>query len=264
MKSELTRREALKAGAVAMGSLAAVPSLGGTVAMSFDEYRAHDGLALAGLVRKGDVTASELLEQAVARASAVEPSINSIVEELYDRARREVKEGLPAGPFRGVPFLLKDLGMALEGTVTTQGSRFFKDWVADYTSTVVERYQRAGLVIMGKSASPEFGGTATTESILFGDTRNPWNLAHSAGGSSGGSAAASGPTTPSSSNRTHPIRFMIPPSIRGRQREEGSGATLLRCRSPWVPLRRGGSPPSPDRSRCGHSPACPHRRWSGR
>jgi Asp-tRNA(Asn)/Glu-tRNA(Gln) amidotransferase A subunit family amidase len=80
--------------------------------------------------------------------------------------------------------------MALEGTVTTQGSRFYRDWVADYTSTVVKRYQQAGLLIMGKSASPEFGGTGTTESILFGDTRNPWNLEHSAGGSSGGSAAA--------------------------------------------------------------------------
>lgn len=127
---------------------------------------------------------------ALSRASVVNPKINCIVEELYDRARRNTKSGLPQGPFTGVPFLLKDLGMALEGTVTTQGSRFFKDWKADYTSTIVERYQQAGLVIMGKSASPEFGGTPTTESILFGDTRNPWDLEYSAGGSSGGSAAA--------------------------------------------------------------------------
>ena len=190
MNTELTRREALKSGALALGSMAAAPGMTATGPMSFEEYRSHDGLALAARSRQGEVTAAEVLDMAIARASIVEPSINCIAEELYDRARKEVQGGLPQGPFTGVPFLLKDLAMALEGTVTTQGSRFFEDWVADYTSTVVSRYQRAGLVIMGKSTSPEFGGTATTESILFGDTRNPWNLAHSAGGSSGGSAAA--------------------------------------------------------------------------
>ena len=192
MDYTMSRRALLKQGLTVSAALGMAPavSLASRGAMSFDEYRTLDGLALAGLVRKGEVTASEVLELAIARAEAVNPELNAIVEKLYDRARVEAKGTLPQGPFTGVPFLLKDLGMALEGTVTTQGSRFYKDWVADYTSTVVTRYQQAGLVIMGKSASPEFGGTATTESILFGDTRNPWNLGRSAGGSSGGSAAA--------------------------------------------------------------------------
>ena len=192
MVADPGRRELLKNGLLATAALSVVPTFGWSAspAMSFKEYRSQDALGLAGLVAAGEVSAAEVLELAIARASAVNPQINCIVEELYDRARKEAQAGLPAGPFTGVPFLLKDLALALEGTVTTQGSRFFQDWVADYTSTVVERYQRAGLVILGKTASPEFGGTGTTESILFGDTRNPWNLEHSAGGSSGGSAAA--------------------------------------------------------------------------
>jgi Asp-tRNA(Asn)/Glu-tRNA(Gln) amidotransferase A subunit family amidase len=192
MVAELGRRKLLKNGLLAAAALSVTSPMGWSAssAMSFEEYRSKDALGLAGLVASGEVSAAEVLELAIARAGAVNPQINCIVEELYDRARKEVQAGLPAGPFTGVPFLLKDLVMALEGTVTTQGSRFFKDWVADYTSSVVERYQRAGLVIFGKTASPEFGGTGTTESMLFGATRNPWNLEHSAGGSSGGSAAA--------------------------------------------------------------------------
>lgn len=192
MKNEVTRREMVKKSLVATAAVGMAPAMGlaARSAMSFEEYRSRDALALAQLIRDGEITAGETLELAIARANAVNPKVNCIVEELYDRARKESRGPLPKGPFTGVPFLLKDLALALEGTVTTQGSRFYRDWVADYTSTVVERYQKAGLVIMGKSASPEFGGTGTTESILFGDTRNPWNLEHSAGGSSGGSAAA--------------------------------------------------------------------------
>jgi Asp-tRNA(Asn)/Glu-tRNA(Gln) amidotransferase A subunit family amidase len=89
-----------------------------------------------------------------------------------------------------VPFLLKDLGISLKGTITTHGSRFFQDHVASLNSTLVERYRRAGLVIFGKTHSPEFGGSPSSESVLFGATRNPWNLERSAGGSSGGTAAA--------------------------------------------------------------------------
>ena len=192
MTKHLTRRNTIKMGLTSAAALSLGPALSAKAApvMSFDEYRSKDALGLAKLVRDGEVSALEVLELAITRANAVNPTINCIVEELYDRARLATKDGVHNGPFHGVPFLLKDLGMALEGTITTQGSRFFKDWRADYTSTVVKRYQQAGLAIMGKSASPEFGGTPTTESILFGDTRNPWNLNYSAGGSSGGSAAA--------------------------------------------------------------------------
>ncbi|MEH6605746.1 MAG: amidase [Pseudomonadales bacterium] len=190
--NEFTRRHIVKTGLITAGAVMAGPSIaiGRGHGLSFEEYRGYDALGLAQLVKDKGVSALELLEVAIARAEEVNPSINCMVEKLYDRARAEASQQLPEGPFSGVPFLLKDLGMALKGTVTTNGSRLYKDARLDYTSTVVERYQRAGLVIFGKTASPEFGGTGTTESILFGDTRNPWDLSRSAGGSSGGSAAA--------------------------------------------------------------------------
>lgn len=192
MNNELSRRKLLKSSITlaTAASVAPVMSFAARPALSFSEYRANDALALAALVSKGEVSALELLEIAISRSEAVNPSLNCVVEKLYDRARAAIKAGLPVGAFTGVPFMLKDLGMMLEGTVTTNGSRFYKNARMDYSSTVVERYQQAGLVIFGKTASPEFGGTPTTESILFGDTRNPWDLTRSTGGSSGGSAAA--------------------------------------------------------------------------
>jgi Asp-tRNA(Asn)/Glu-tRNA(Gln) amidotransferase A subunit family amidase len=192
MSPQLTRRALMQQGIALAAVAGAGPVMGRSsgAAMSFAEYRSHDALGLAQLVKRAEVSSMELLEIAIARSEAVNPSINCVVEKLYDHARSEISSGLPEGPFTGVPFMLKDLGMALQGTVTTNGSRFYRGSRMDYTSTVVERYQRAGLVIFGKTASPEFGGTPTTESILFGDTRNPWDLSRSAGGSSGGSAAA--------------------------------------------------------------------------
>jgi len=192
MSQPLGRRDLLKRGlgiAAAIGA-GQVLGLSGGRSLTFEEYRSYDALGLAELVRRSEVSALELLELALARSREVNPRINYLVEDLQVFARQALAAGLPRGPFTGVPFLLKDLGMALEGTVTTNGSRFYRDAVAGYTSTVVSRYQAAGLVIFGKTASPEFGGTGTTESILFGDTRNPWDLRRSAGGSSGGSAAA--------------------------------------------------------------------------
>ena len=191
MSQFVDRRTLIKRGLVlAAAGSAPVRIAAAASALSFDEYRSRDALGLAELVRSGEVSAPELLEIAIARSQAVNPVINCLVERLYDYARAAVARGLPSGPFTGVPFLLKDLGMHLAGTVTTNGSRFYRDAVADYTNTVVSRYQQAGLVIFGKTASPEFGGTGTTESILFGDTRNPWDMQRSAGGSSGGAAAA--------------------------------------------------------------------------
>jgi len=188
----ISRRELLKRGVALAASVGVAPVLGfgRGASLGFQEYRTYDALGLAQLVNKGEVSAMELLELAIARTEAVNSSINCVVEKLYDLARTAIEAGLPQGPFTGVPFMLKDLGMALKGTVTSNGSRFYKDARVDYTSTVVERYQRAGLVIFGKTATPEFGGTGTTESMLFGDTRNPWDLSRSSGGSSGGAAAA--------------------------------------------------------------------------
>ena len=157
--------------------------------MAFREYGNYDGVGLAELVRKKQVTARELLDEAVARTAKVDPQINAVVVKHYDYARRQIENGLPDGPFTGVPFLLKDLDL-LEGTRTTFGATVLKDFIADHSGTLTQRFLDTGVSIFGKSASPEFGLMPTTESRLFGPTRNPWNLDHSAGGSSGGAAAA--------------------------------------------------------------------------
>jgi amidase/6-aminohexanoate-cyclic-dimer hydrolase len=157
--------------------------------MAFTEYGSYDGVGLAELVRSKQVSASELLDEAIARTAKVDPRINAVVVKHYDYAQRQIDKGLPDGPFTGVPFLLKDLDV-LEGTRTTFGARVYRDNVADHSSTLARRFLDAGLAIFGKSSSPEFGLMPTTESRLFGPTRNPWNLAHSSGGSSGGAGAA--------------------------------------------------------------------------
>jgi amidase len=154
----------------------------------FKHFGDYDAIGLAGLVRKGEVSALELLDEAIARLGTVEPQLNAAPIRHDDFARGQIARGLPDGPFRGVPFLLKDITL-LAGTRTTQGSRAYKDFVADHSSTLVERFLKCGLTIFGKTASPEFGLTFTTEPLLHGPTRNPWNLVHSTGGSSGGAAA---------------------------------------------------------------------------
>jgi amidase/6-aminohexanoate-cyclic-dimer hydrolase len=157
--------------------------------MAFREYGSYDGIGLAELVRKKQVSAGELLDEAIARTAKIDPQINAVVVKHYDYAERQIDKGLPDGPFTGVPFLLKDLDL-LQGTRTTFGASIFKDNVADHTGTLVQRFLKSGVTIFGKSASPEFGLMPTTETRLFGPTRNPWNLAHSSGGSSGGAGAA--------------------------------------------------------------------------
>jgi Asp-tRNA(Asn)/Glu-tRNA(Gln) amidotransferase A subunit family amidase len=155
-----------------------------------DALDTYDALGLAELVRRREVKAEELLERAIARVEAVNPQINAVVAKHYDLARADVKARKLEGPFEGVPFLLKDLFVGLAGTVTTEGSVAFKSQVMDADTTIPARAKAAGMVVFGKTATPEFGLTVTTESTLFGATRNPWNLKHSAGGSSGGAAAA--------------------------------------------------------------------------
>jgi amidase len=153
-------------------------------------YEDFDGLALAALVRKGEVTASELLDAALARIEAQNPRLNAIVTRLDDLARQAIAASLPKGPFEGVPFVLKELLVSLVGAPTTSASRMLVANMPAADSELVARYKRAGLVILGKTNSSEFGLAPATESHLFGETRNPWNLALSPGGSSGGSAAA--------------------------------------------------------------------------
>jgi amidase/6-aminohexanoate-cyclic-dimer hydrolase len=154
------------------------------------DYGKHDALGLAALVKAREVSAQELLAEALARAEAAQASVNCFSSILPGHAKAQIAAGLGEGPFAGVPFALKDLGAALKGAPFTQGSRLYKDYVSPYDSVLTERYKRAGLVIFAQTTTPEFGGTTTTESVLFGKTRNPWNRDRIAGGSSGGAAAA--------------------------------------------------------------------------
>ena len=158
--------------------------------MGFADYERYDGLGLAALVRQGEVKAAEMLETAIERVEALNPALNAVVNRLYDQARAAVAAGLPAGPFSGVPYALKDLGALYTGAVTSYGSQLFAGSVADHDSELTLRLKRAGLVILAKTNTPEMGLAPSTEPRLFGPTRNPWNRAHSAGGSSGGAAAA--------------------------------------------------------------------------
>ncbi|MBM3488926.1 MAG: amidase [Alphaproteobacteria bacterium] len=156
----------------------------------FQEYEEYDALGLAALVRRKAVTPVELLDAAMARLARHNPRINAVCHVFEGEARARIAAGLPVGPFTGVPYLLKDLYALYAGQPTANGSRFYQGFVADHDSTLVERLKAAGLVIFGKTNTPEFGLSTSTEPALFGPSRNPWSLAHSAGGSSGGAAAA--------------------------------------------------------------------------
>jgi amidase len=155
-----------------------------------NDYIRYDAVGLAQLVRAREVSADELLEAAIAQAERVNPQINAVVTRLYDQARDAIDAGLPDGPLHGVPLLLKDLHALYQGSVTSNGCRFFSTNLADHDTELVARYKRAGAVIFGKTNTPEFGLTITTEPKLFGATRNPWHPEFTAGGSSGGAAAA--------------------------------------------------------------------------
>ena len=150
----------------------------------------HDALGLAALVKAREISPTELLNAAIERAETYNPRFNFMAQKHYDYARAAIAKGLPDGPFTGVPWLLKDLNTYIAGELTEGGSRFYKGYRATVTSELVRRYEKAGLVIFGKTTTPEFGLTGTTENKLTGNTRNPWNPDHITGGSSGGAAAA--------------------------------------------------------------------------
>jgi len=156
----------------------------------FPEYERYDAVGLAGLVRRGEVQPSELVEAAVARIEARNPALNAVIHPLFERARERARGNLPDGPLAGVPLVLKDLHAALAGEPLTSACRFLRDYVPDHDSEVVARLKRAGLLFVGKTNCPELGIMGVTEPALFGPTRNPWNPDHTPGGSSGGSAAA--------------------------------------------------------------------------
>lgn len=151
-----------------------------------------DATELAALVRAGTASSAELVDDAIARIERLDPRINAVIHERFDRARAEAAAELPDGPFRGVPFLVKDLGCEMAGEPHSMGNRALKD--ADHRATedsfLYESIRGAGFVTLGRTNTPELGGTITTEPEAFGPSRNPWNTDHSTGGSSGGSGAA--------------------------------------------------------------------------
>ena len=155
-----------------------------------DDFAWMDATAQAELVRKREVKPIELVESAIARIERLNPNLNAVVTPMYALARTAAVEKLPDGIFTGVPFLLKDILGAYAGVRMTLGSKLLKDFVQDHDSELVVRLKRAGLVIVGRTNTPEFGLLPTTEPELFGPCRNPWNTEHTPGGSSGGSAAA--------------------------------------------------------------------------
>lgn len=157
--------------------------------ISADDYLQHDGLGLAALIRDKQVTPAELLEAAIARADAVNPKINAVVIPMHEIARQRAQQAL-AGPFAGVPFLVKDVIQDYAGVPTTVGSAAVRDYVPDTHAEVTERFLRSGVVIFGKTNSPELALKGCTEPVRWGATRNPWNLDRTPGGSSGGAAAA--------------------------------------------------------------------------
>ena len=155
----------------------------------FPDYDDYDALGLAQLVAKGEAQPGELVEAATLRIDAVNPAINAVVHERLDAARREAATETRTGPFAGVPILIKDLVSEEESPVTF-GSVFLRDFVADITSEFRHRIHAAGFIDLGRTNTPEFGLLPTTEPVLHGPTRNPWDLTRSSGGSSGGAAAA--------------------------------------------------------------------------
>lgn len=157
---------------------------------AFPEYKQYDGLGLAELVRSGQVSAVEVVEEAIRRIETYNPKINAVIHKMYDRARKAAQGSLPDGPFKGVPFLYKDLHTMLEGVPTSCGGSLLKDVPQTHDSETAIRYKASGINSLGKTNTPELGIFPYTEPKTFGPTNNPWDLARSPGGSSGGSAAA--------------------------------------------------------------------------
>lgn len=157
---------------------------------SVKEYAAFDGVGLAALIRKREVSAKEVIESAIEKIQSIDPKINAVCHRLFDSAVRLCDLGVHDGPFAGVPFLLKDLVLQCKGVPVTNGSKLFEGFVARHDGELTKRYRAAGMIFVGRSNIPEFGLSCTTEPSLYGPTRNPWDLTRSPGGSSGGAAAA--------------------------------------------------------------------------
>lgn len=150
----------------------------------------HDATGVAASIRRGELSVTDAVEHSIARIEALNPDLNAVVGTRFEAALEDVERGLPDGPLHGVPTVIKTLSADVAGLPTTGGSRLFADNVAQHDSELVRRYRAAGMVVLGTSNTPELGKSGSTEPLLHGPTRNPWDRSRSAGGSSGGSAAA--------------------------------------------------------------------------
>ncbi|HEX8705121.1 MAG TPA: amidase [Myxococcaceae bacterium] len=160
--------------------------------MHLKEYIQFDGLGLAELVRRGEVSAGELVQLALKAIEQTHPRLNAVIATMEDSAQAALKQGLPQGPFTGVPFLIKDILLHAAGVPSAMGSQGLRELnlALPYDSTLMARYRQAGLVLLGRTNTPELGLSFSTEPLAWGPTRNPWNPEFSSGGSSGGSAVA--------------------------------------------------------------------------
>ena len=158
--------------------------------MAFAEYDRYDATGLAHLVRRGEVSPAELVEEAIARIERHNATLNAVVYKAYDEARKTATSELPDGPFKGVPFLIKDINLPVAGWPMTNGSAYLANYVSPADGELTRRYRASGMVLLGKTNTPEFGIPGTTEGRHLGICRNPWNPDHSSGGSSGGAASA--------------------------------------------------------------------------
>jgi len=182
----------------------------------FAEYEHFDALGLAELVRTRQVAPLDLVEAAIARIEARNPQINAVIHIMFNQARQTAQGDRPDGPFCGVPFLVKDLLALVAGAPTASGTRLLKQWTPAVDSELVRRWKAAGLIIVGKTNTPEFGLTPYTEPALFGPTRNPYDLTLTAGGSSGGSGAAvAARLTPLASGGDGGGSIRVPASVNG-------------------------------------------------
>jgi amidase len=200
-------------------------------AMGFADYADYDGLGLTELIRRKQVSTMEVLEAAIERVERHNPTLNAVVYKAYDVARKQAAGPLPDGAFRGVPFVVKDLNLDVAGMPRTDGSVALRDRIPTEDAELVKRQRAAGLVIFGKTNTPEFGITGTTEGRLFGACRNPWNPEHIAGGSSGGAAAAVASGMVPLAHASDGLgSIRIPASCCGL-----FGLKVSRDRNPWYP-----------------------------
>ena len=158
--------------------------------MIFKEYGNYDGMGLAELVKRKQISPTALIDAAIDGIEQVNPQLNCVVQTLRKQAMSDLKVAPKSSPFYGVPFLVKEFGMHFKGMTSSAGSRLAEGIKFQSDSELMTRCRNAGLLTVGTTTTPEMAFNANSESVLYGSTCNPWNLSHSAGGSSGGSGAA--------------------------------------------------------------------------